>query len=468
MRASGRIAAAIEVLAEIEDRRRPAKLVLKDWGHAHRFAGSKDRAWISGLVLDSLRKKRSLAWMMGAGAAPSGGDGGSMSRAIVLGCLRVSWGWDVDTIAQAVAEEPHGPGALTDAEGERLTAPVALGDAPLAVQADIPDWLEAELTRVFGDDVAAEGQALATRAPVDLRVNTLKSDADRVVKALSSVGAGSSGVMHTALRIPAPAPGERAGHVESIPVYNKGWVEIQDLGSQIAAAAAGDVVGAQVLDYCAGGGGKTLALAAQSEGRGQVYAYDADARRLAPIFDRCRRAGTRTVQIRSPQVRSPGEGGDGVLDDLRGKMDVVFVDAPCTGSGVWRRQPDAKWRLSDTALAQRMGEQDQILATASTFVKPGGRLVYVTCSLFACENEDRLAAFLAANGSFQPISAADSVQDSGLLTADGAASLDTWRTDVASPGAGPGAGSGVGLALRLSPKRSDTDGFFVAVLRRGQ
>lgn len=463
MRASGRIAAAVEVLDIIAVQRRPAKLALKEWGHAHRFAGAKDRAWISGLVLDGLRKKRSLAWMMGAGleagaeagAAADDGVGGSMSRAVVLGCLRFSWGWDVEAIADAAAEEPHGPGALSAGERERLGEPVPLSGAPMAVQADIPDWLEAELTRVFGDDVAAEGQALATRAPVDLRVNTLKSDPERAVRALSSVGAGASGVLHTGLRIGAPASGERAGHVESIPAYNKGWVEIQDLGSQIAAAAAGDVVGAQVLDYCAGGGGKTLALAALSEGRGQVYAYDADARRLAPVFDRIRRAGARSVQVRSPQDELGG-----VLDDLTGKMDVVFVDAPCTGSGVWRRQPDAKWRLSETALSQRMAEQDQILAAASAFVKPGGRMIYVTCSLFACENEDRVHAFLADNADFQPVCAADSVRASGLLTGEGEAALDagTWRTDLTK--------TGDGLALRLSPKRSNTDGFFVAVLKR--
>lgn len=443
MRPSGRIAAAIEVLEAMEAQHRPAKLALKDWGAAHRFAGAKDRAWISGLVLDALRKKRSLAWRMG--------DDGA--RALVLACLSFSWRWSVEAIDEAVAEQPHGPGALSEAERARLNNPIAWDDAPTPVRGDYPDWLDGELTAVFGDERVVEGAALAERAPVDLRVNTLKTTPDKALHALSAVGAQPGNMITNAMRILAPEPGERAGHVESIPAFAKGWVEVQDLGSQIAAAAAGDIKGAQVLDYCAGGGGKTLALAAMSGGTGQVYAYDADGRRLAPAFERVRRAGARNVQIRSPL----GEASH-PLSDLVAKMDVVFVDAPCTGSGVWRRQPDAKWRLTERALETRIAEQTEILQAASAYVRPGGRLVYVTCSLFASENEARLREFVSRQAAFAAISAREQIKASGLAGEVSLKHLRACVVDAVTPGDG--------AALRLSPRRSGTDGFFISVLQR--
>jgi len=435
MRDPGRITAAIDVLAEVEQRRRPVKQVLKTWGTEHRFAGSTDRAWISGLALDTLRHRRSLTWRVGV-------DG---PRARVLACLAYAWGWDVDRIAEAAAEEPHGTGPLYDDERAGLANPKPLDDAPAPVAGDYPDWIEPYLERVFGDDRVAHAQALSARAPVDLRVNTLKTDRERALKSLASVKPKASSILATALRLPPPTPEKRAGHVESIPSYSKGWVEVQDLGSQIASAAAGAITGSQVLDICAGGGGKTLALAALMNNTGQLYAYDSDARRLSPTIARAQRAGVRNLQIRSPRDANP-------LTDLTGKMDVVFVDAPCTGSGVWRRQPDAKWRLSVGQLEKRIAEQDQVLADAAAFVKPGGRLVYVTCSLFAEENEDRLAAFLETNTGWDLTSAHDAIAASGLADKAGLARLDSAITLTG--------------ALRLTPLHTGSDGFFVAVITK--
>jgi 16S rRNA (cytosine967-C5)-methyltransferase len=301
------------------------------------------------------------------------------------------------------------------------------------------------MARVFGEARVAEAQALAARAPVDLRVNTLKTDPERALKALGTVSPAPSDLLSTALRL-APPPAEARGeHVESIPAYSKGWVEVQDLGSQVAAAAAGEIKGAQVLDYCAGGGGKTLALAALMANTGQIYAWDEDARRLAPIFARAQRAGVRNIQVRSPRE-------DVGLGDLAGKMDLVFVDAPCTGSGVWRRQPDAKWRLRAGQLERRMQEQDAVLVEAAGFVKPGGRLVYVTCSLFAEENEDRVAAFVRASSGFEQRSSVESIAASGIATEVGLARLGALQTENG--------------ALRLTPLSAGTDGFFIAVLAR--
>jgi len=420
MRDGGRIAAAIEVLDDMDQRHKPVRLALKAWGDGARYAGAKDRAFVSGLALDVLRRRRSLAWAMGEEA----------NRARVLGALATLWGWDLPRIEAAAAEE-HGPGALTEAERTRLADPGALAEAPAAVRGDYPDWAAASLERTFGQAAGDELAALAERAPVDLRANTLKSDVAHVLKALETFGPQTSDLAANAVRIPAPAASERAAPVEASPAFERGWFEVQDIGSQVAAACAGEIKGKQVLDFCAGGGGKTLALAAAMGNTGQLYAYDADARRLTDTVRRSQRAGVRNLQVRSPIEKDP-------LRGLDGKMDLVFVDAPCTGSGTWRRHPDAKWRLSPEQLERRMAEQDAVLDGAAAFVKPGGRLVYVTCSLFAEENEDRVAAFLARTPGFEAMPAAG-VADS-FLTAAG--------------------------YLRLTPRTAGTDGFFVAVLAR--
>lgn len=420
MRDGGRLAAAIEVLGDIAGRHKPARMALKNWGESARYAGAKDRAFVSGLALDVLRRRRSLAWRMGDDS----------DRAAVLGAVSFLWGWDLARLEAAVGE-PHGPGALSDRERARLAPGSDLADAPPPVRGDYPEFLDAALERVFGEDRAAEGEALAERAPVDVRVNTLKTDTARALKALAPFDPQASALLPTALRIAAPAASERAAPLEAAPEFEKGWFEVQDLGSQLAAARAGDIAGRQVLDFCAGGGGKTLALAAAMGNRGQLYAYDSDARRLTDTVRRAQRAGVRNLQVRSPIHPNP-------LDGLEGRMDLVFVDAPCTGSGTWRRHPDAKWRLTAEQLARRIAEQDAVLSQAAGFVKPGGRLIYVTCSLFAEENEDRVAALMAVRPEFTVVRAAGPADD--FLTGEG--------------------------FLRLTPRSAGTDGFFVAVLTR--
>lgn len=397
MRDGGRIAAAVEVLTDIIDRRRPARLALKAWGDSARYAGAKDRAFVSGLVLDGLRRRRSLAWAVGDDS----------HAAVCIAAVRLVWGWSAERLTAALAE-PHAPSGVSADIVHRLEAPRPLEAAPAPVQGDYPDWAESELVRAFGEDRVRRLQALARRAPVDLRVNTLKADRGKVLKALAPFHPIPLEPLETALRVPAPEAAERAPPIEVAPEFELGWFEVQDLGSQIAAASAGDIAGQQVLDFCAGGGGKTLALAAAMRGRGQLYAYDSDARRLIDTVRRAQRAGVLNLQVRSPIHK-------GVLDDLVGRMDLVFVDAPCTGSGVWRRHPDTKWRLSPDQLHKRTQEQDRVLRQAAAFLRPGGRLIYVTCSLFPSENEDRIAAFLAERSDFQaqtPFSRLDAA-DSG-------------------------------------------------------
>jgi 16S rRNA (cytosine967-C5)-methyltransferase len=425
LRDAGRLAAAIDVLTQIEERHRPVRMALKNWGEAARYAGSKDRAFVSGLVLDVLRRRRSLGWRMG--------DEGL--RAAALGALRFVWDWPLERIAEAAGEEPHGPGPLSDAERAALENLRDPAGAPDAVRGDYPDWLDASMARAFGEARAEEGAALSERAPVDLRVNLLKSDPERTLKALSSLLAEPTDVLTTALRMPALDPVARSGAVETIPQFSKGWFEVQDLGSQIAAASAGEVKGKQVLDLCAGGGGKTLALASAMGNTGQIYAYDSDARRLADTIRRGDRAGVRNLQVRSPVNPEP-------LKGLEGRMDVVFIDAPCSGSGSWRRHPDTKWRLTPETLEKRMADQDAVLDAGAPYVKPGGRLVYVTCSVFPEEDEDRVTAFLAHTPGFAVRPATDDPKLTKFLTPDG--------------------------FLRLTPRTSGTDGFFVAVLEKAR
>jgi len=428
MRPGGRLVAAIEVLGEIETLRRPVAEALKDWGISHRFAGSGDRAAIGNLVYDALRWRSSTAWLMGE----------DTPRALVLGTAARNCADGADGLARLIADDPHAPPPLTAGEAGHLDS-ADLARAPDHVRGDVPEWLAPHFARAFGDGWVAEGIALALRPPLDLRVNRLKSDRMKVKKALSRFGAVETPFSPDGLRIAATAGDRRHPNIQVEPGFRKGWFEIQDEGSQLAAILTGVNPGAHVLDLCAGAGGKTLAMAALMSNKGQIFATDRDRTRLAPIFERLRRAGTRNVQIREAGAK---------LDDLDGRMDVVLIDAPCTGTGVWRRRPDAKWRLSERAFGERIAEQTGLLADAARFAKPGGRLVYVTCSLLPDENDDRISAFLATSSVFQPVQPTAAIACAGL------------------PGPLAEAVHTTPNGMVLSPARTGTDGFFVVMLER--
>lgn len=430
MTPAARLSAALEVLAAIEMQRRPAAEALKDWGQSHRFAGAKDRVGIASIVYDALRVKRSAAWLMGA----------ETPRAITLGMLARVRHMTPEAIALLCSGERFAPEPLTDEERARLVAG-SLEGAPDAVRADVPDWLAPQLAEVFGADLVVEGEALAARAPVDLRANLLVTTRERALEALDHLGAQPTPLSPWGLRIPV-TPDGRGPALQAEPAYVKGQVEVQDEGSQLASLLSGAAPGQQVLDLCAGGGGKTLALAAMMANKGQLYATDSDGRRLMPIFDRLERASVRNVQVRAPK------GQQEILGDLESRCDLVLVDAPCTGTGTWRRSPDAKWRTRPGALEQRMKEQDEVLERAARFVKPGGALVYITCSLLRAENEDRVSAFLGRHESFLPRDAAHMAKTAGVPA----------LAERASP---------FGAGLRLTPRTCGTDGFYVAALVRG-
>ncbi|MGE0564070.1 MAG: RsmB/NOP family class I SAM-dependent RNA methyltransferase [Pseudolabrys sp.] len=430
MTPAARLAAAIEVIDAIARERRPAADVLKSWGLAHRFAGSGDRAAIAGLVYDTLRRRASSAFLMDA----------DTPRAVVLGMLKRERGLELAAIERLADGSRHAPEPLNDIERQRLQS-AALDDAPPHITGDYPEWLDAAFAASFGETRAEEGAALASRAPLDLRANTLKASRAEALAMLADLSPQPTRWSPWGLRIQLSADAKSpAIHAE--PAFIKGAVEVQDEGSQLAALLTGARPGEHVLDLCAGAGGKTLALAAMMESKGQLYATDDDKRRLAPIHERLERAGARNVQVRTP--KSIGT----ELDDLAGRIDLVVIDAPCTGTGAWRRNPDAKWRMRPGALDIRQKEQAEVLDRAVPLLKDGGRIAYITCSVLDAENGAQVRAFCMRHPEFSAMPPQDVIKALGECA------------------------DAFGQAARLSPegvlmtpRTTGTDGFFVSLLR---
>jgi 16S rRNA (cytosine967-C5)-methyltransferase len=430
MTPGARASAAIEVFTDIAERKRPAADALKDWGLAHRFAGSGDRAAIGNLVFDALRRRASCAYAMGDDSP----------RALVLRTLVAGWGMAPEAVAALADGSRFAPAPLTPEELAGLKRELPT-DAPAFIRGDYPAWLDPQFQQAFGAKAAEEGAALATRAPVDLRVNTLKATRDKVLHALRRFETVPTPYSPLGVRIAAGTGPSRSPHVEAGPAHGKGWYEVQDEASQIATRLSGARPKEQILDLCAGAGGKTLALAAAMENTGQLYAYDADRMRLRPIFERLKRAGVRNVQVLTP-------GDAEALAELEGKMDRVIVDAPCTGSGVWRRRPDAKWRLSPQMLEMRLAEQRTVLDQAASLVKPGGRLAYITCSVLPPENREQVDAFIGRFPEFAIVPWAK-----------------LWE-QAAFSAAPPQSADGSAETLQMTPRSFGADGFYVAVLQR--
>lgn len=428
MKQGARIAAAIEVLDAVLTRHQPVATALADWGKAHRFAGSGDRNAIGGLVYDALRRRASIGWAMES----------ENTRALALGAAGPALDMTAEAVAAACDGTNHAPAPLSETEVRGLTR--SLEDAPAHVRANVPEWLWPSFEAAFGQRAVAEGEAMGHRAPADIRANTLKAPREKVLKALAGFGAEETPFSPLGVRVPPPKGPQRTPNLQAEAAFAAGWCEIQDEGSQIAAALTGAGPRKQVLDLCAGGGGKTLAMAAAMQNTGQIYAYDEDRLRLKPIFERVKRAGARNVQIL--------RGGDkAALAALGARFDVVLVDAPCTGTGTWRRRPDAKWRVKPANVAGRQKEQKDVLAQAATLVKPGGRLVYVTCSLLPEENGAQVADFLGGHADFSPVPV-----------------TSVWPENL--PGEAPPSADGSSEHLLLTPASHGTDGFFIAVMMR--
>ncbi|MBK1794149.1 RsmB/NOP family class I SAM-dependent RNA methyltransferase [Devosia sp. WQ 349] len=427
MRLPGRIAAAIVVLSDVEQRKRPVSEALKAWGINNRFAGAGDRAAIGNIVYDALRSRSSLAAAMGA----------DTPRALVLGVILRGWGESPEALNELFAADSHAPEALSAKEIAGATAD--LSSAPEHVQADLPEWLVPSLKRAFGDDFIAEGQAMTGRPSLDIRANALKATSQKVAKSLARFTPEETAIAPFGLTMPAGPRDARTPNVTTDEGYLKGWFEVQDQGSQIVSALAGAKEGEQVLDLCAGAGGKTLALAATMGNTGQIFAYDSDRSRLAPIYDRLKRNGVRNAQVRAPNP--------GALDDLIGKIDRVVVDAPCTGTGTWRRRPDTKWKLTPELIALRQSEQAALLEQALTFLKVGGTLVYITCSVLPEENDDQVVDFVKSHANVETVP---------MATVWRKALISDLPEGLETPAGG----------LMLTPARTSTDGFYIHLLRK--
>jgi 16S rRNA (cytosine967-C5)-methyltransferase len=427
MRLGGRLEGAISVLDDIDARRRPVADALKDWGLAHRFAGSGDRAAIGNIVYDALRMRLSHAWLM---------DDDSAS-AIAHAVMFRQWGFTPETLAAELVDDKFAPAPLSETTLLAFQSR-NLSDAPSHIQGDIPEWIQPTFETAFGDTWLAEAQALAERPTLDLRTNILKATREKAVKALDRSGAQDAKIARYGIRIAAGEGASRLPNVTAELSFQKGWFEVQDEGSQIVADLVLPQEGDQVLDYCAGGGGKTLALSAAMHNKGQVHAYDADRKRLAPIIERLKRAGTRNVQVHDNAK---------ALQSLEERCDKVLVDAPCTGTGTWRRRPDTKWRLNAKNLDERTAQQQDALKQASAYVRRGGELIYVTCSVLPQENEEQVRAFTAANPEFEITSA-----------------LTGW--DQLFGKDSPRPRSSDGKTVTLTPASTDTDGFFFCRMQR--
>lgn len=366
MQPAARVAAAIDVLARWRNGAGGLDRVLASWGREHRFAGSGDRRAIADLAYCAVRRWRSAAWTAGMEEGP---------RAAVIGTILLDGAEPADFFTGA----RHAPAPL--APGERCRRDLA--EAPRGVRLDLPDWLLTELCGVPEEALLR----LRHRAPLDLRVNFLRSDVPAALRHLAAEGIDASPgpLSPSCLRVAAGA-----SRVQGSTAFGSGLVEVQDAASQAVADFAGATPGETVLDFCAGGGGKTLAMAATMRGAGRLIAHDASSARLRPLEDRARRAGA-TVQIASP----------GAWRSLAAAADLALVDAPCSGSGAWRRNPDAKWRLDRAGLDRLLALQAEVLDSAATTVRPGGRLVYATCSLLARENEGSVRHFLERNRAFR-------------------------------------------------------------------
>jgi 16S rRNA (cytosine967-C5)-methyltransferase len=426
---AARIAAAIELLAAVEAApRKPADAIANDFFRNRRYIGSGDRRAVSERAWAVLRARRRLAWWLErVGTRPT-------PRMLVAASLLVE-GWTLEGVQQSYSGGQFAPTHLDQAEktslrglvGHTVTHP----EMPPSVRLEMPDWAVPLLQARFGDELDAEMAAMGTEAPLDLRVNLLKTTREAAQAALAAEGieALPTPLSPWGLRIQGRRP------VSTGPAFQQGLVEIQDEGSQLVAALVGALPEMRVADWCAGAGGKTLALAMTMGNRGHIAACDVSVHRLDGAVRRLRRAGVHNVE------RHLVEPGDKWAKRRAGGFDRVLVDAPCTGTGTWRRNPDARVRLAERDLRELVPKQAGILEQAARLVRKGGRLVYATCSLFAEENENQVQVFLTAHPDFAIVPLASA-----------------WSLPGAPPSPGP--------YLSLTPRRHDTDGFFGAVMER--
>jgi 16S rRNA (cytosine967-C5)-methyltransferase len=435
MTPAARIEAAIELLGSIEGPARPADQVVSEYFRSHRYIGSKDRRAVSDFFYAIVRRRAALDWWLArAGAAEL-----DPARARAIAGLVLVERWTADDFAAHFDEVRYHPKELAPAERALVRAlqkhTLDHPGQPDWVRFEVPEWLIERLRPAFGERLERELGALQDEAPFDLRVNALKATREEAIDALKAerIVAAPTALSPIGLRL-----AERVAIANS-QVFREGLVEVQDEGSQLAALLTDARAGMRVCDFCAGAGGKTLALAAQMRNQGQVIALDVRESRIARAAQRLRRAG-----VHNATRRVLASHRDPWVKHHKDSFDRVLIDAPCTGCGTWRRNPDAKWRIDPADIAELAALQADILDSAARLVRKGGRLIYATCSLLPEENEAQALKFLASHAGFRQ------------LPVD-----EIWPAAVGGhcPTRGP--------HLHLTPASHGTDGFFVAIFERG-
>jgi 16S rRNA (cytosine967-C5)-methyltransferase len=406
---------AIEILDALAGTEQPLDRFLRDWFRTRRFAGSKDRAAIAERIFDIERYRASYAWRMRS----------ETSRALVIAAL-LKQGEAPETYFSG---EGYGPSALDDAERMAIATPPQ-GDMPMHVRGEYPPFLEPDLKRAFGANLLDEMLALQARGSVDLRVNTLKRERGEVIDALRGRGLAAEPTPLSPIGIRIASGSSALG---ATAMFASGAFEFQDEAAQIASLLCAATPGERILDLAAGAGGKSLALAAKMQNEGEIVACDVRQTALQELALRAVRAGATIIRTHLSAPEPP-----------EGLFDAVLLDAPCSGTGTWRRQPELRWRLTPETLAPRIEVQDALLEQAAKRVRAGGRLIYATCSILPCENEDRVEAFLARHRDFAIRPCAE-----------------VWSESVQTI-----MSKGMERFFQASPLATGTDGFFAAVLVR--
>ncbi len=436
MRPAARIAAAIELLENVNDiwqetNQVPADQIISTYMKERRYIGSKDRQFIVDLVYFIMRHGGALEYWLSQAKTEG------TPRLLVLLALVMAYDRRPEEIDDLFDGEQYNPAPLNEDERQLLRQhylqPLITADMPDWARYSYPDWIEPSLRESFGDEFDNALDSLNNPAPIDLRANTLKTTRADVIHELDreSILCAQTKYSPLGIRLNKRYP------LQTLDIFKQGWFEIQDEGSQIVSLLVDARPGQTVIDYCAGAGGKTLAMATTMENQGTIYALDTSEHRLKKFPKRLERAGVTNVFI-----QPLGDNKPAFLKKHKGLADRVLLDVPCSGSGTWRRNPDLKWRFSRKDLQHVCSIQEHILTEACGLVKPGGRLIYVTCSILKEENQDQVARFLTQNGDFF-------VEELPEM----------WNNHVSLI-------ENMGPALSLTPHRDGTDGFFAMVLGR--
>lgn len=427
MNPSARVQAAIDLLDAILDETRPADGVIAAYFRGRKFFGAKDRRAVSDQIWRILRHRARLSWALGTDQVSG--------RLLVAADLTHHDKRHIDAISGLFSGALHGPHPLSSNERRMVQQAASRdpADAPREIKLEMPDWLIEKFDAAFGQGADSELAALQGEAPLDIRANILKTTRDAVLAELTAEKLKAAPTLLSPMGVRVTGRTTLGNHGG----FKDGRFEVQDEGSQLVSMLADARPGQSVIDLCAGAGGKTLAVAAAMKNTGRIIACDVSVKRLERAKLRLRRAGVhnatlRVLETNDKWIKRQGE-----------SFDRVVIDAPCSGTGSWRRHPDARWRFTPESLANLTATQDQLLDQAAPLVKPGGRLVYITCSLLPDENQDRIAAFLARHANFRVLPVAE-----------------VWKAVLGTPAPTDRD------TLTLTPASHATDGFFVALLER--